>query len=158
MCLYSRLVENPKYKKNKKNGGHPPPVYDERIRYIPIGCGQCMECRKKKQREWKVRLCEEILTATNGKFITLTFNEKSLQELRDEVSKYKWTKGKKITRNAEETLTAYELDNAVCARAIRLMTELYRKHHGKTIKHWLITELGHKNTERIHLHGIIWIG
>ena len=24
------------------------------------------------------------------------------------------------------------------------------------LKHWLITELGHDNTKRIHLHGIIW--
>ena len=31
-----------------------------------------------------------------------------------------------------------------------------RKTNTSTIKHWLITELGHKGTENIHLHGIIW--
>lgn len=28
--------------------------------------------------------------------------------------------------------------------------------HRKPLKHWLITEMGHDNTKRIHLHGIIW--
>ena len=26
----------------------------------------------------------------------------------------------------------------------------------KSVKHWLVTELGHQGTERIHLHGIIF--
>lgn len=157
MCLYSRLVLNPKYKKNKKNGGNPPAVYDDRIRYIPIGCGKCIECKRKKQREWKVRLCEEILHNKNGKFVTLTFNNESLERLRAEATKYKYSKGKYIQRSLEETLTPYELDNAVCGLAVRYMTELYRKHNKKTLRHWLITELGHHGTERIHMHGIIWI-
>lgn len=34
--------------------------------------------------------------------------------------------------------------------------ERYRKKHKKSIKHWLVTELGHDGTENIHLHGILW--
>ena len=31
-----------------------------------------------------------------------------------------------------------------------------RKRTKKSIRHWLVTELGHEGTERIHLHGIIF--
>ena len=41
-------------------------------------------------------------------------------------------------------------------KAIRLCLERIRKHTGKSVKHWFITELGHNGTERIHLHGIVW--
>ena len=30
------------------------------------------------------------------------------------------------------------------------------KNKQKSVRHWLITELGHNGTENIHLHGIIW--
>lgn len=26
----------------------------------------------------------------------------------------------------------------------------------KSIKHWIVTEKGHTNTRRIHIHGIFW--
>lgn len=34
--------------------------------------------------------------------------------------------------------------------------ERWRKRTGKSVRHWLITELGHGTTEHLHLHGIIW--
>ena len=37
----------------------------------------------------------------------------------------------------------------------RRWLERIRKRTGKSVKHWLVTELGHEGTERIHLHGII---
>ena len=37
-----------------------------------------------------------------------------------------------------------------------MYTERWRKKYKKAQRHWFITELGHKNSERIHLHGIIW--
>ena len=60
MCLYPKLIYNKKYTANKKNGGKIPPVSDERTRYVPVGCGKCIECMKQKKREWQVRLLEEI--------------------------------------------------------------------------------------------------
>ena len=62
MCLYPRLIENRKYKRNKKNGWSVPPINDQRVRYVPVGCGKCMECRKQKAREWQVRLQEDLKT------------------------------------------------------------------------------------------------
>ena len=61
MCLYPTYVKNPKYKPNKKNKGKPPVCKDRRLLYIPTKCGCCIECRKEKQREWRVRL-ETVLT------------------------------------------------------------------------------------------------
>ena len=43
MCLYPRLIKNPKYKPNKKNGGRVPPILDSRVLAVPIGCGKCLE-------------------------------------------------------------------------------------------------------------------
>lgn len=136
MCLYTKMVKNPKYLPNKKNKGRPPICTDERTRYIPVGCGNCMECRLKKQREWKVRMMEEIRSDKTGKFVTLTFSEESLIQL------------EKIAKTKEA--------NTVAKKAVRLFLERWRKKYGKSIKHWLITELGHNNTERLHLHGIIF--
>ena len=82
MCLYPRLIKNPKYKANKKNGGVVTPPSDYRIRYVPVGCGVCMECMKKKAREWQVRLSEEIIEKNNGKFVTPTFSNESFKKIK----------------------------------------------------------------------------
>ena len=91
MCLYPRLIKNPKYKANKKNGGVVTPPSDYRIRYVPAGCGVCMECMKKKAREWQVRLSEEIKERADGRFITLTFNNESYEKIKEEMKEGKRT-------------------------------------------------------------------
>ena len=35
--------------------------------------------------------------------------------------------------------------------------ERYERKYGKTIRHWLVTELGQEKTERVHMHGILWL-
>lgn len=141
MCLYPRLVDNPKYKANKKNGGVIPPIHDKRVLLVPIGCGKCIECRKQKKREWQVRMLEDIKTNKNGKFVTLTFDRDSLKSLQDDVGY--------ISDN-------YVQNNAIATLAVRRFLERWRKKYKKSVRHWLVTELGHTGTERIHLHGIIW--
>ena len=135
MCFYPKLIKNRKYVANKKNGGKIPEVEDDRVLYVPVGCGNCIECKKKKKREWQVRLQEE-LKDNKGLFVTLTFSDKHLDELCREIK--------------------VQESNAVATLAVRRFLERCRKETGKSIKHWLITELGHNNTERIHLHGILF--
>ena len=53
MCLYPKLINNPKYRANKKNGGDIPAVSDNRVLQVPIGCGNCIECRMQKKRQFK---------------------------------------------------------------------------------------------------------
>lgn len=142
MCLYPTFRKNPKYKINKKNGGNVPVMHDDRVKYVPTGCGNCIECRKQKARNWQLRMLEEVKTETNGKFVTLTFSEESIHEIATKYGYYE--------------LKGYTFDNAVATKAVRLFLERWRKEFKKSVKHWLITELGHEGTERIHLHGMIW--
>lgn len=114
------------------------PIDDYRKLYVPIGCGNCIECRKQKAREWQVRLSEELKMWKYKYFVTLTFSPESLREL------------------CEEDNLLYDNVNSVASKAIRRFLERWRKEHKKSLKHWFITELGHENTERIHLHGIIF--
>lgn len=139
MCLYPTLIKNPKYRANKKNGGVVPPIKDKRTELVPVGCGKCMECMKKKAREWQVRLHEEVKTNKNGKFVTLTFSNESIKELSEGIN-----------------LEGYELDNEIAKKGVRRFLERWRKKHKKSVRHWLVTELGGQGTENIHLHGIIF--
>lgn len=137
MCLYPTFVRNPKYKPNKKNKGKPPVCWDRRLYYIPVKCGCCIECRKEKQREWRVRLDEE-LRSNYGYFITLTVSPEGIKEL-EEHTNLNWTLN----------------PNEIATKALRLFLERARKDTGKSIKHWCVTELGEKG-DRIHLHGIFF--
>lgn len=145
MCLYPKLVLNPKYKPNKKNGWNPPPLTDERIKYVPIGCQECLECRRQKANHWAIRLMEENKKTVRGLFVTLTFSNEAYKKLAD-----------KINEGRAEPLTGYQLDNEIATRAIDLFLENWRKQKGEILKHWFITELGHQGTENVHIHGIVW--
>lgn len=139
MCLYPKIIQNRKYIANKKNKGIIPQMKDKRVQYVPVACGNCMECRKRKTREWQVRLQEEIRENKKGIFITLTFSEEALKELSEGVK-----------------LDGYNLDNEIARKAVRRFLERWRKKYKKSVRHWLVTELGKNNTERLHLHGIIF--
>lgn len=149
MCLYPRLIRNPKYLPNKKNGGYAPIPSDNRARWVAIGCGECIECKQKKSREWRVRLSEEFKENSNCNFVTLTFSEKKL-------FKYRQLAHEEIDNENKLYCDIYEIDNIAAKIAIRHMLERYRKKTGKSIKHWLITERGHQNTRRVHIHGLLW--
>ena len=140
MCLYPKLIKNRKYTANKKNGGVIPAVSDKRVLAVPVGCKKCMECKKKKAREWQVRLLEDVRHNNEGVFVTLTFSNESIKKLSAGI----------------HNLEGYELDNEIATKAVRLFLERWRKKYKKSVRHWLVTELGHSGTENIHLHGIIW--
>ena len=132
MCLYPSIIENPKYAKSNENRKG---IKDYRLRWIQIPCGHCEECRRAKANEWRVRLMEEIKSnPKNIIFATLTFSEESL---------------KRLEYDEKEP-------NKAPQKAINLFRKRWWKKYKAPLKHWLITELGHDNTKRVHLHGIIW--
>ena len=137
MCLYPQYFKNPKYLPNKKNKGKPPVCLDRRLYYIPAKCGCCIECRKEKQREWRVRL-EEELRSNFGYFTTLTISPEGIKKIEKKTG-LKWE----------------ENPNEIATKALRLFLERARKETGKSIRHWCVTELGEKK-DRIHLHGIFF--
>lgn len=137
MCLYPRIIRNPKYKPNKKNGGNVPTPEDPRELSVAIGCGVCYECLKQKGNWWAVRQYEEIKrNKMKGYMVTLTFSDEALIELQEAASS--------------------EDGNKIATLAVRRFLERWRKLNKKSVRHWLVTEHGHKATERIHLHGILW--
>lgn len=112
--------------------------------YVPIACGKCYECRKAKGREWQIRLLEELKNDRQCYFTTLTFSNESMLKI-----------------DPKNEMDA----NEFAARAFQLFRKRWYKATKKGIKHWLVTELGHGkrsvndklSTQRIHLHGFIWI-
>ena len=150
MCLNPTLMKNKKFVKNKKNRGVVPPVDDVRKLYVPIGCGFCIECRKQKANNWRVRILEEFKYDKNCSFVTLTFNDESLENIEVDILT-------ELNESMEiDDFKSMRIDvNDIATKAIRRFLERWRQKHGKSLKHWLITELGGED-DRIHLHGIIW--
>lgn len=136
MCLYPKLIKNKRYISTKKNKGVAPPCPDERLRYVTAACGKCYECMKQKGRAWKVRLSEEIRNNPNAIFVTLTISDESWEKIKI-----------KYTTSSEEDCIK---------KMVRLFLERIRKKTKKSLKHWFTTERGETNTERYHLHGLIW--
>lgn len=138
MCLYAKERANAKYRANKSNGGNAPkPMYQELLR-IETKCGYCLECRKQRANAWRIRLNNEITEHSQNAFVTLTFSDEALD---------------KLTKIAKE-----DEPNRIATVAVRRFLERYRKHHGKSLKHWFIVELGGSGTQRMHIHGIIFGG
>lgn len=146
MCLFETKLKNPHYLANEKNKGVPPALHDKRLAYIGVGCGWCKECRKQVANNWRIRLLEEYKDNTRAEFVTLSFSPEAIEKLE-----------KDIHTSGYKELNGEELDvNILASYAIRMWTERWRKKFKRANRHWIVTELGHKNSERIHLHGIIW--
>jgi len=139
MCLYKIRIKNKKYMVNGKNEGNVPDMKDERLNYIEVPCGRCMECKRSKGNEWRVRLSEEIRQRKDGVFVTLTYSDESLIELGKDAKGF-----------------GYSFENDIARLSIKRMSERYRAREGKALRHWLVTELGGQYSERIHLHGLIF--
>ena len=137
MCLYTKTIVNKRYVPTKKNGWgvNMDKCTDMRKLYVPYGCGKCIECVTQRRNSWIIRLTEELKEHKNSYFVTLTFDDKSLSAL------YK---------DADEKHA-----NGVATLAVRRFCERWRKKYRKSVRHWLITELGDERG-RIHLHGILF--
>lgn len=151
MCLYSNKLINQKYQPNKKNKGIAPTLADYRLQTIETGCGWCEECRREISNFWRIRLYEEIkANKENINFVTLSFSPAAIKELENEMYENEY---RGIKQSKKRKLTDV---NLLAGYAIRKFTERWRKKHKKAPRHWLISELGHESSERIHLHGLIW--
>lgn len=135
MCLFTKRIRNPKYLPNQKNGYNPPKCPHPALMYIEVKCGICNDCRKEKRRNWSTRIKEQLRETPNAVFFTGTFAPDRLHELQ---TKYD-TKDK----------------NTIAKKELRLFLERIRKETGKSVTHWVVTELGEDNG-RIHIHGIFF--
>jgi hypothetical protein len=142
MCLFPKLIRNKRYCITNKNAGIIPEIKDIRHLYLPAKCNKCIECRKQTARDWNLRLQEDIKNNKEAKFVTFTFNNEEYNKLSQQID-YKGDH-------------QYTIDNNVAKLAVRRYLERVRKETGKSLRHWLITELGQTRSERLHIHGIIY--
>lgn len=171
-CLYPKKMMNPKYKANFKNKGNIPMIKHPELMYIDVKCGICWKCKKQKAREILIRLDEEILynnkLGIKGNFVTFTYSDESLVKLQREIQnklgkKIEETSNTKEKINNKKKLMEYAIDNEIAILSIKRWRELVRQNNltkppaeRTNTRYWLITELGGTNTQRLHLHAIIF--
>lgn len=139
MCIYKTRILNKRFLPTKKNWYNPPVCTDERLRYIEVECGYCHDCLKKKGREWRIRNYEQLKETPTAVFFTGTFTDERIKTL------------------CERYSISEDDANGIATKEVRLFLERIRKYNkGKSVKHWIVTEKGHTNTRRIHIHGIFY--
>jgi len=148
-----------------------------------VPCGHCIECLRTKSKNWRIRLFEEYKHVGDAKFVTLTFAPDQYEKLKSDVLSgpdvvnrrlydksvsepvYLGTvphlrvKSRRFSLKQEyeyKPLVDKFLDKQIARLAIRRFLERYRKKYGVSLRHWLITDYGHRGTERLHLHGIVF--
>lgn len=136
-CLTPLTIENPKYRPNSKNNWTYDIPHDPRLRRIQVPCGKCVECRRRRASDWRFRMQQEYkYNPDKFYFITMTFNDESLEALLKEAPNEDGTYKDMVTL------------------AIRRFLERYRKQFKVSLRHLFVTELGGE-FDRIHIHGVI---
>lgn len=130
-CENPLLIKNPRYKKQSFT------EYESYINvffggerppdyFIEVPCGRCRSCERNRMRSYMIRLLYELQLYPNSLFITLTFDDDNLYKFSDNPNK-----------------------------AVRLFLDRVRKHYGRSIRHWIVPELGTLRG-RLHYHGILF--
>lgn len=126
-CLFPKWI--------RKNGSS---------KYIAIRCEKCERCKMHKIDTWYERIHTEIESGEDKQLVVLSINKESLDQL------------KEIVQNRKQELTAYKCYNDIATLAVRRYLERIRKKTGKSVKHWLVTEVTNSKTHRIKLRGMIF--
>lgn len=142
MCVNLIPTVNPKYRKAIKLG-RPLLEYPEDF-YLLVPCGKCIDCRRKRGKEWRTRLQHELMYGDfrTVYFVTLTFSPQ-------------WYEKFEIELPAHAGSSRRKANNDGISRSIRMFLERYRKKFGRSLRHFFVTERGERKG-RIHLHGIIF--
>jgi hypothetical protein len=115
-CMYPYKVEKQLY-------------HNQKDRYVPVPCGKCPNCLKRRVASWSFRLEMESLLWNKQYFLTLTYDNEHVP----------------ITKNGFLTLEPTDLT---------LFFKKLRKRAGK-LKYYLCGEYG-TNTKRPHYHVILF--
>ena len=112
MCTYTRRILNKKFTPTRKNWWYPPVCHDERLKYIEIECGHCYECKRKKARQWRIRMAEQLRETPTAVFFTGTFSPERIEKI--------------CTRYGIKEEEA----NEIATKEVRLFLERLRKQNG----------------------------
>ena len=123
--------------------------YIKRNQY-KVPCGQCEECKARKQKDYEIRAIKEYTTTKNAQiFITLTYNKEHLPK----------TKLLEIPQFSKEDITKYtkrlreNIYNLIAERENKDKKEIREK---EKIKFLITSEYGERR-KRPHYHAIISI-
>jgi len=101
------------------------------LKHIPLPCGKCPVCKRRRVNQWAFRLQQEEKVSSNAYFITLTYDTSQVP----------------ITPNGYMSLSK---------RDVQLFIKRLRKLNGKTkVVYYLAGEYGEKFT-RPHYHAILF--
>lgn len=107
---------------------------DGYIEKVPLPCGKCPLCKRKRVNQWAFRLQEEEKVSSSGYFITLTYNTQFVP----------------ITNNGFMTLDKKDYQKFM--KRLRKREALL---HEEKIKYYAAGEYG-EETQRPHYHAIIF--
>lgn len=68
-CLFPYHVENPRYTMRRGR------MFFDEAKWIPVPCGTCPACLKRRANAWGFRLTEHFKVYPNALFVTLTYDE-----------------------------------------------------------------------------------
>lgn len=146
-CINPIRIPNKKYLPNKENGGSPPLPDDIRDLGLIVPCGKCIECRRRRASDWRFRLLQEYkYNKSKFWFVTFTFSDDALLSLYNDPEFARKCFYKGIEEPSENDLYIF---------AVRRFLERYRKKYKTSLPHLFVSELGGE-TDRLHLHGIVW--
>ena len=130
-----------------------------RDRSISVGCGKCIECIKRTQNDWKIRLIEEFKDWDYCYFFTLTYRDKSLPMVKAHDTGEMLSTGRKsdIQDWIKRFRTNYVRQQAMIhGTTIRNITSEAHRLYSCKIKYFFCLEYGPNGTNRPHYHGIIF--
>lgn len=104
---------------------------------VPFRCGKCLACRKSIRQEWTTRLIFEMLKATAGSFVTLTYSEDYVP----------------VTDSGHRTLAKRDLQGFMKRLRINMERRKKRKY---PLRFFACGEYGSHGTQRPHYHIIIF--
>lgn len=132
-CLVDKVIVNPRYRKIAPDTHmrlyHPEVgFYPKKDYFVKVDCGRCINCFRKYMSAWRFRLLHEFYNLSrsqlcNSYFVTLTIEPKYYSE-----------------------------KPVVLKKMVRRFLERVRKHCGKSVRHFLVTERGEEGN-RLHFHG-----
>lgn len=94
--------------------------------YVDVPCGHCFSCQKSRMNQYRMRLMMELQKYEHSLFVTLTFDDESLERFKNEPNK-----------------------------SLRLFFDRLRKKYKRSYRHWFVAEYGTENG-RLHYHGLIF--
>ena len=113
------------------------PIYIEkkgRISAIPVNCGKCVYCKKRRVNSWVFRMTEEEKVSFSSYFITLTYDNKNVP----------------VTKNGFMTLNKKDVQDYM-----KRLRYFHEKKSDKKLVYYFAGEYGPK-TFRPHYHAIVF--